>query len=211
MNVAVVWVLTLISCILVLRAFVSEVQLVRKHEKVSSRFPMFAARDALVRVVLDGKVDEDNEFWRASYRATNGFLNLQRRLDLWDFLKDHVRHNMELQAEERRVRFESFCSEMKGLEKEVPEYGKAIEDMGGALFHMVMTRTSKFGLVALLIFVAMVYGAAKIWRVGGRVFSLQMFRKGLEGLRSSVRTATGAEGAHALAGISMFFLAKTAP
>lgn len=208
MSAAVVWSVAGGSLVLTAWSIFGELRRVRQHEKVSSRFPMFEARDELIRLVLDGKVAEDNELWVSSYRAANSFLSLQRRLDLWDFLKDFVRHSMELQDESRRREFEDFKKDMQSLGRSVPEYEAAIERMDRALWRMVMVRTSRAGLLAILLGLVALYAVAKLWSAGSKVLSLRLLRKGASNLFAVLRTVGRSQPAQSIAGVSMFYLIK---
>lgn len=169
MNATLLWGLAILCAVTTALSVWIEYSRVRRHVRVSSRFPMFAARDELIRLVLDGKLPQDDDVWLAAYRVTNDFLSLERKLDLFDFLKDSVKSRIELEADdERRKDFESFKAEMKRIEGAIPEFGNAMRLVGSALMAMVVSRTSKVGLLMMLGLIIVLSVATKPFRLGAQ-------------------------------------------
>ena len=122
----------------------------RMARRETSRFPMFAARDDLVMLVASGIMDETDPSWQRAYRSVTVLLNLNQRLTLWDLISKMAQHaeRMTIDPEFRR-QCEVLRDEDRRTEARIPEFYAVTHDIGRALRHIVLTRTSTWHRAAL--------------------------------------------------------------
>jgi hypothetical protein len=127
----------------------------RQSRRETSRFKMFAVRDQLVDLVLDGKMDEDNEAWRSTYHGVNVILGLHEELHGLDCLMKYLRRTV---AIERSPVLKRRLDEMRRQEDEagraIPEFKKATADAVVAFAHLVRQRTTLWHRTAMMMIVA---------------------------------------------------------
>jgi|GEM_PF-5663959 len=135
----------------VISSVVRDMRMLRAYRLDSSRFPMFAARDALVELVAAGHMKETDEVWARSYLAANRLLHLRSRGDIMFFLNQRMEHEAAMQRDLLRKReFELFLRKARRAVQETPEFGTALEQFGRGINCMIRERTTLLTWTSLL-------------------------------------------------------------
>lgn len=117
----------------------------------TSRFPLFAVRGKLVRLVAEGELAEDDPAWRNLYAQVNFLLRMDQRLDLPDLVSRYLRSQVE--AEQDQV-IKARISDQIALEEQtaarVPGFAEAVEETHRALLFLVHRRTTRLRMAVLL-------------------------------------------------------------
>ena len=66
--------------------------------RVHARFPMFAARDRVVRLVAEGYMKESDPAWAIVYTGTNIWLNPERNYSVWHEIISYMRREKQMQS-----------------------------------------------------------------------------------------------------------------
>jgi hypothetical protein len=110
----------------------------------SSRFPLFAARDHLVQLAVEGKMTEDDEAWLATYRTINWLLGIERRLDAVNLLFNLVRNKVaEAKNPDLKRQGDLHLRMIRRAETETPEFKAVRDEMASGMLHMVEKRTGR--------------------------------------------------------------------
>jgi len=107
-----------------------------------SRYPLYAARDALVRLVALGLMDEREDAWKGAYRAVNNMLSIHERLDLRSVV-DRVERTRDLAKSDLRVQrdIELFNRELRRACNRVPEFRQAMEAVDAGFWYAMRRQT----------------------------------------------------------------------
>lgn len=89
-----------------------------------ARFPMFAVRDRLVRLVANGQMREDDPVWAIVYFTVNHQLDFNRNSSPWALVAEHMRYSRR-KEHERDV--------IDGIGEVILERCLSIPDFGSAL------------------------------------------------------------------------------
>lgn len=132
-----------VSLVLLLRYLLSTNRILGEALRETSRFPLFAARDRLVCLVADGKMEEKDPAWQAIYSQVNFLLRMEQRLHLVDFATRYVKSQMQAN---HNAKYRAQLDRMRKIEAEavarVPEFGAAIRAVNIGFIHIVHRRTS---------------------------------------------------------------------
>lgn len=124
---------------------------IREARRETSRFPMFAARDELLDVVLRGSMAETDVAWRNLYRGVNSALGLHRKLDALSRVRLILRRNAEIR---KNPQLHAALAEMGRIEDEAarahPDFAQARDHVVVAFDHLVRRRTTVWHQTALL-------------------------------------------------------------
>lgn len=124
---------------------------IRSIERETSRFPLFAARDQLVLLIVRGEMKEDGLAWKALYMSVNHLLNLERRLDLIDLLNGQVNHAKRMETDPKyRDCVNGITAAFEAGRLQSAGYANALKDVEEGIQHLVWQRTGAV-LQALLI------------------------------------------------------------
>lgn len=108
----------------------------------TSRFPLFAARDRLRRLVIDGHMEEGNVGWQHLSSAVNCFLNLRNQHDLVQFVENYLSLSIRLTTDPAlQKRLDEERGQLDKTASEYPEFRGALEQSEQALFRMLYYRT----------------------------------------------------------------------
>jgi len=119
----------------------------RHSVRASSRYALFAVRDRLVRIAVDGLMRVDDELWRDTYGGVNHLLT--SRKSLIGMSNDHIRLLLSLaRNREARERFELYGRRFSAACAEVPQFGEAMGAANRAVFEMCTARTSRLAFKA---------------------------------------------------------------
>jgi len=115
----------------------------RESRRETSRFPMFAARDRLVRLVLDHEVDEDNPAWRHLYSGVNFWLSLDRSYHALDWVWRYLKYIAQAVTNpDLRRRHDSVKRELDQAADQIPAFREALRSTNVAFDHMIKRRTN---------------------------------------------------------------------
>jgi hypothetical protein len=116
-----------------------------RSRKEISRYPMFAARDRLVRLVIDGEMSEGDPAWRATYASVTELLKMHQRLRLINVVSNFARHIVEVLTNPAvRERTERLNLQLKRAKKASPAFAETSIQIESAFSHMVWMRTGVF-------------------------------------------------------------------
>lgn len=131
--------------------------LARAHQD-AARFPLFAVRDQLVQLVADGVMNEDEPAWQHAYRSVNQLLDIRNTMDIWDFVKSILDHQMQMREDALlRDEFNAFVVEQEQASQRCPTYADVLVSYDAAVQYMVRKRSSVFTLVRVVVHVLPVY------------------------------------------------------
>lgn len=124
---------------------------IRKSVFHTSRFRLFAARDALIHLVVDEKITDEETQWRDVYGGVNDLLDESQRMGFIGLLNVHLRFFLRMAThEDFRDKFQGYMSDLRATCERVPEFGKTIAEADKAVFEMCLRRTNRFLLLAYL-------------------------------------------------------------
>lgn len=127
----------------------------------SSRFPMFAARDALVELIADGEMSESDHPWVWSYRSVNMILRMHQKWHLSRVVWTYARYVARLSSNpSERRRVEDMKAKMKKACETHPEFAKVQDRIGEAFGNMIRARTSFCHRTFLWVFIVVLAGLA---------------------------------------------------
>ena len=136
-----------IGTALVLASILNVERTIRRSVYFTSRFPLFAARDHLVRLVAEKKMDERDALWRDAYWGVNDLLDASRRIGLVGLINRHLRFSFRLATNrELQRRFGVYYKGLKEAAERVPDFGQALVNADRAVFEMCRRRTSPLSL-----------------------------------------------------------------
>lgn len=108
-----------------------------------TRFPMFAARDNLVRLVAQGVMSEDDHPWKWSYRSVAMLLRTHQKWHLLGVVLRYARYVAKAHSDpaeqKRHIEIEA---QLNAACKAHPEFKVAQEQIGEAFLAMVTARTN---------------------------------------------------------------------
>jgi hypothetical protein len=120
--------------------------------KETSRYPLYAARDELVRIVAIGALSEDNPAWRHAYLAVNRLLAIHQKLDAFSIVRRAARFRELVKADPRlRHRIELDRRRIAKATRDCPEFAEALRMMNAAFSHAVAAQTSGVQHAALAV------------------------------------------------------------
>lgn len=151
-----------------------------------SRFGLFAARDRLVMLAVEGKIDPSNAGWLSTYRAINSLLDLKHRVDIEQLAVMLFQYMQERDNPSPDV--ERYHAEIAETAKLCPEFQGALVQMDLAFLSMVFARSPGLMFIRLRILLA-------VLRLGatGAAGTMKLIRLVIE--PSSLRGSTGHVGA----------------
>lgn len=129
--------------------------------KETSRFRLFAARDRLVRLVIDGRVSADEEAWRRLYSSVNNLLGLDKQLHLVDVTLRYMKFSLERARNPMLAAESDRCKRAEDkLARKVPAFEKVRSEVDTALLHLVWCRTTKVHVATILTMIVLLRAAA---------------------------------------------------
>lgn len=112
---------------------------VKRHH---ARFPMFAARDRLVRLVAEEKMREDDLAWAVLYLTTNYWLDLNTRHSVWAQIAKHVRHEVANERDpERGAKIDHVGRILQERATENPDFASVALEIDNARLRMMRGQT----------------------------------------------------------------------
>lgn len=139
-----------------------------------SRFPMFAIRDELVRLVVCGDISEDSSAWQRIYRSINSLLDMHQRIDVVDVVWNLANYNLALQRDPAlRAESQRIDRERDVEAARVPAFNNVLDKIDNAFLALVLERSwplPRFRLkfvpwqLRLLFFVRFRRGARRVTR-----------------------------------------------
>lgn len=102
------------------------------HDDSPSIYRLFALRDQLVRLVVDGKIDRNDPYFEAVYRNVNALLNTCRRIsgpNGWKVAEAHGKHLAHHPSDHVRLVFLPPGERPASLEPVVAELRLALEHL----------------------------------------------------------------------------------
>jgi hypothetical protein len=107
-----------------------------------SRFPMFAIRDELVRLVVCGDLSEDSAAWQRIYRSVNSLLDMHQRLDVVDVVWNLAMYRLALRQDPAlREESERIDRERDAEAARVPAFNAVLDKIDKAFFTLVHERS----------------------------------------------------------------------
>ena len=132
--------------------FGSVLRELRWARRETSRFPMFAARDRLIRLVASGAVSARDPGWAYTYRGVNGMLGLHQELHLLDLIARYASYIAAIRSDpELRRRAQRIGRLSDATSRKVPEFVVVLREIDQALTHLVARRTTRLHLVWLFL------------------------------------------------------------
>jgi len=111
-------------------------------KRETSRFPLFAARDRLIGLVIDERMSEDDTVWKSTYATANMLLDLDQRLHLKDIVKMFVDYRIELDKNPNLKRkVADLKKKTSAARNRVPEFDRIENEMFFAINHLIKKRT----------------------------------------------------------------------
>jgi len=108
-----------------------------------TRFPMFAARDRLVRLVASGDMSQDDHPWRWSYKSVTMILRRHQKWHLLGLVLTYAWYVARLSSSpSERQRVEKMESQMKASCQAHPDFAKVQDQIRDAFRDMVRARTN---------------------------------------------------------------------
>lgn len=104
-----------------------------------SRYPLFEARDRLIRLVLDGKMSQDDPAWRCAYEAANCFLDPRYETNIYQLVKSR-RAAASTKASSTPDQDETFRC-MRDAARLNPEYQAALLAVADAFVDMAIMQS----------------------------------------------------------------------
>lgn len=139
----------------------------RQARKETSRFPMFAVRDELVDLVLDGRMDETDPAWRNLYRGVSHILGMHHELDSLDCLKKYLKRSMEI---ERDATLKARFTAKRQIEDEAarnnPDFAAARDRAVESFAHIVRRRTTTWHKAVILALYAVAFLVLASFKMG---------------------------------------------
>jgi len=152
----------------------------RRSRRETSRFPLFAARDDLVRLIVSGRMREADPAWSNLYRASNALLSMHQELHaldcFWRFLKLSVA--IEMDPAKRAWRDQMRHVEDQAAER-CPEFAAARDAMVVAFNHLVRRRTRLWHRALLFMLVGFIYSVVALATAGltAAIVTLRVLRR----------------------------------
>jgi hypothetical protein len=135
--------LTAIAVLLTVRYLCGVWRESTRIQKEISRFPMFAARDALVHLVIDGKVADTETAWRATYEGVTSFLGMHRSLNVLDVARTMAKGTLRNFVDpDQRERANKIRESVKHLRRDNVDFENASRCVESAFLTIVSMRTS---------------------------------------------------------------------
>lgn len=117
---------------------------------ITSRFPVFAARDQARWAIIKGQIERDDSYWRSLHSALNEVLHLENRSDLVAFistmLKERIREAGNPKQAEARKRFEANLLAARSRSKDLDQLFARADVAFGAMLSTRTTWLSSQGL-----------------------------------------------------------------
>jgi len=132
---------------------------IRIAKKETSRFPLFAARDHLVELVMDQKMSEDDRVWQGLYGAVNTLLGMNQSLHVLDIIWQYRRYQNELSRNPQlRDRVKKLMVEINAAKRRVPQFSRVDEEVISALKYLIDRRTTMLHQFILLLLYLVISG-----------------------------------------------------
>ncbi len=120
------------------------------HE--TSRFPLFKARDELVLLIARRQVRADDKGWRTVYGSVNSLLQMEKRLNLLDIIRQNAEYQRKCQKDPIfKKRVKRFQKEVQKTTKQSPQFREVLGEVETGFRHIVRKRTSAFHFFAILL------------------------------------------------------------
>lgn len=143
----------------------------RQARRETSRFPMFAARDLVVNLVLDGDVNEQDLAWQRLYRNVNFFLSMHQNLHVLDCTWRYLRRVAQIAADPKLKKYYAdgrLRQDRKAAQ--LPAFKAAVLATNSAFTHIVERRSNMWHVTCvwmLLVVVRFVLTAVSHGLKGG--------------------------------------------
>jgi hypothetical protein len=99
------------------------------------RYPLFAVRDDLIRLVSSGRVAEDDEAWATAYVAINNVLSTHSELGPLSYARKYAMFAVALERDaEIRRKVDHHARKVRRLSSRVPEFGEVLDAFDRAIF-----------------------------------------------------------------------------
>lgn len=126
-----------------------------------ARFPMFAARDEMVRLVAEGAMDEDDPAWALAYTGCNIWLSPRTSHSIWSDLSTRLRdaraRRKDPKAAERLERLKHVLVQRAVA---IPAFGSAIIQSDDARRRLMRGRTHWWDRVAFRLLYTIAFAIA---------------------------------------------------
>lgn len=134
------------------RSLSLELRLARRE---TSRFPLFAARCHLVRLVAEGRMVEDDPAWQSLYGSVTSLLGLHQSLNRLDLISRYMKFLAALHDDPKlKEGFEKSKKREEEAAARVPEFAAVRSEAYEAFRHLVRRRTTRLHHTAVfLIFI----------------------------------------------------------
>lgn len=114
----------------------------RVSSREISRFPLFEARRKLCLLVAEGKMDEEDEAWSATYKAISTMLDLKNRFNRLDLARRTTRVNRRIALDKRFAReHDLLVRRLIRAAETLPEYAAVLSDIYAGLLQMRDSRS----------------------------------------------------------------------
>lgn len=108
-----------------------------------SRFPLFSARRTLCLLVVENKMSEDDDAWRAAYGAITVMLDLKFNFNRFDLVRRTVRVRNRIATDKDFARkYELLERKLVAAADEKPEFAEVLSDIYKGLIHMRDSRSN---------------------------------------------------------------------
>ncbi|HET7505955.1 MAG TPA: hypothetical protein VFK02_33275 [Kofleriaceae bacterium] len=146
MNESWLPILSIIALVFGVSAILFDVVVYRLHRRALrrhySRFPMFAIRDELVRLVVSGELSEESTAWQSIYRSVNSLLVMHQRLDVVDVMWNLAMYHLALRQDPAlREESERIDRERDAEAERVPAFNAVLDKIDSAFFALVLERS----------------------------------------------------------------------
>jgi hypothetical protein len=146
---------------------------IRRSVLDTSRYPLFAARDRLVRLVVEGKMKEDDPLWRDTYGGVNEFLDQSSRVGLVSLCHSHLRLLLRMATRpELRRQFEAYRARLDEAAQQSPDFGNAMEAANKAVWEMCRRRSPLWALPSYLLGLEVLANGLRVMGLGLKELAL---------------------------------------
>jgi hypothetical protein len=112
-----------------------------RHE--TSRFPLFAVRHELVKLIALGVVAENEPGWRNAYREVNFLLRMDQQLNMLHVLTSYIRSQMKADTDPKyKERLERRAKIERETAAAHPEFKMVVDRLPRAFMAVVVRRTT---------------------------------------------------------------------
>ena len=123
----------------------------RQSHKESSRFPLFAARDALIALIGEEKMEETDLAWRTMYAGINHMLCMENEWHALDCLLKYAKFSAQMDADPSlKHQLKLVMKREQEAAAKVPEFAAVRQRVDAAFKHLVHRRTTSFHTTVIL-------------------------------------------------------------